>query len=73
MKTTVDFCALQGNGLRFKYPKLWELHKKLFGEYFSWAHDAMVDVEATQRCFLELEKQWVLSVTGGTQEILSLF
>jgi DNA polymerase III epsilon subunit-like protein len=22
MKTTVDFCALQGNGLRFKYPKL---------------------------------------------------
>jgi hypothetical protein len=22
MKTTVDFCAIQGNGARFKYPKL---------------------------------------------------
>ncbi len=73
MKTTVDFCAIQGNGLRFKYPKLGELHKKLFGEYFVWAHDAMVDVEATQKCFLELEKKWVLSVTWGTQEVMSLF
>ncbi len=73
MKTTVDFCAIQWNGLRFKYPKLGELHKKLFGEYFVWAHDAMVDVEATQKCFLELEKKWVLSVTWGTQEVMSLF
>jgi len=73
MKTTVDYCAIQWNGLRFKYPKLWELHKKLFGEYFVWAHDAMVDVEATQKCFLELEKQWILSVTGWKQEVMSLF
>lgn len=73
MKTTVDFCSIQWNWLRFKYPKLWELHKKLFWEYFSWAHDAMIDVEATQRCFLELEKKWVLSVTGGSQELMSLF
>ena len=73
MKSTVDFCALQWNGLRFKYPKLWELHKKLFGEYFSWAHDAMVDVEATLKCFLELEKQWVLALENKQQELMSLF
>jgi len=73
MKWTVDFCALQGNGLRFKYPKLWELYKKLFWEYFVWAHDAMVDVEATQQCFLELEKQGVLWLTNNTKQIMSLF
>lgn len=73
MKSTVDFCAIQGNGARFKYPKLWELYKKLFGEYFIGAHDAMVDVEATLQCFLELEKQWILSVENKKQEIMSLF
>lgn len=73
MKTTVDFCALQGNGERFKYPKLGELYKKLFGEYFIGAHDAMTDVEATLRCFLELEKQKILSLGEKKQEILSLF
>jgi hypothetical protein len=73
MKTTVDFCALQWNGLRFKYSKLGELYKKLFWEYFVGAHDAMVDVEATQQCFLELEKQWVLWLTNNTKQIMSLF
>jgi DNA polymerase III subunit epsilon len=73
MKSTVDFCALQGNGERFKYPKLWELYKKLFGEYFIGAHDAMTDVEATLRCFLELEKQKILSLWEKKQEVLSLF
>lgn len=73
MKNTVDFCAIQGNGLRFKYPKLGELHKKLFDEYFIGAHDAMVDVEATLKCFLELEKKWVLSLENKTSEVMSLF
>lgn len=73
MKSTVDFCALQWNGLRFKYPKLWELHKKLFWEYFSWAHDAMVDVEATLKCFLELEKQWVIELENKKSGVMSLF
>lgn len=73
MKSTVDFCSIEWNGLRFKYPKLWELYKKLFWEYFIWAHDAMVDVEATLKCFLELEKKWILSVNWGKQEIMSLF
>jgi len=73
MKTTVDFCELQWNGLRFKYPKLWELYKKLFGEYFVWAHDAMVDVEATLKCFLELEKLWIIKLSHKESEVMSLF
>lgn len=73
MKSTADFCALKWNGLRFKYPKLWELYKKLFGEYFIWAHDAIVDVEATQKCFLELEKKWVIKLSNKQSEVMSLF
>jgi len=73
MKTTVDFCAIQGNGERFKYPKLGELHKKLFDEYFIGAHDALVDVEATVRCFVELQKKWVLSVEKKQEAVMSLF
>lgn len=73
MKNTVDFCALKWNWDRFKYPKLWELYKKLFWEYFIWAHDAMIDVEATLKVFLELEKKWILKLNQNKQEVLSLF
>lgn len=73
MKTTVDYCAIRWNWERFKYPKLWELHKKLFGEYFTWAHDAMTDVEATLRCFVELVKQDVIHIEEKKEEIMSLF
>ena len=73
MKTTVDFCALKWNGDRFKYPKLWELYKKLFWEYFIWAHDAMVDVEATLKVFLELYNKKIINIENKKQEILSLF
>lgn len=73
MKASVDFCALEGNWQRFKYPKLWELHKKLFWEYFSWAHDAMIDVEATLRCFLELKKKNIIQLQAINQEVMRLF
>ncbi len=73
MKTSVDFCALQWNGARFKYPKLWELHKKLFWEYFIWAHDAMADVEATLRSFVELVKQDVIILKEKKEVVQSLF
>lgn len=73
MKQTVDFCALKWNGDRFKYPKLWELYKKLFWEYFIWAHDAMIDVEATLKSFLELYNIWIIKLEKPKQEVLSLF
>jgi len=72
MKTTVDFCAIRWNWERYKYPKLWELHKKLFDEYFVWAHDAIVDVEATVKCFVELVNKWVLNIEKK-EEAMTLF
>ncbi|MDD2907779.1 MAG: 3'-5' exonuclease [Candidatus Gracilibacteria bacterium] len=73
MKQTVDFCKIEGNGNRFKYPKLGELHKILFGEYFIGAHDAMTDVEATLRCFVELVNQKVIKIEEKKDEVMSLF
>lgn len=73
MKQTVDFCALQWNWDRYKYPKLWELYKKLFWEYFLWAHDAIVDVEATLKAFMELYKIWIIKIWEKKHQVLSLF
>lgn len=60
MKGSTDYCKLTGRGFAYKPPKLSELHRFLFNEWFEWAHDAMVDVEATQRSFLELVKRKVI-------------
>jgi len=61
MKSSVDFCAIK-SGNRFKFPKLEELHQKLFNEGFSGAHNAMNDVEALTRCFWGLKTQGVVSL-----------
>ena len=55
MKETVDFCALEPKMYgTFKYPKLEELHIKLFGEGMVNAHDAEVDTDYLAKCFFEL-------------------
>lgn len=73
MKQTVDFCALLWNWSKYKYPKLWELYKKLFWEYFTWWHDAIVDVEATLKIFIELYKRWIIKIEEIKHQKLSLF
>ena len=49
MKETINFCDLPNK----KYPKLIELHRKLFKTDFDGAHDALVDVLACAKCFFE--------------------
>jgi DNA polymerase III epsilon subunit-like protein len=74
MKSSVDFCAIKWKSdNRFKYPKLWELHKKLFWNYFIWAHNALKDVEATLKCYVELVNKWVVKIKENKKEIMSLF
>jgi hypothetical protein len=52
----IKYCQLQPmrNGF-YKWPKLAELHYKLFKTYFEEAHDASIDIKATARCFFELK------------------
>ena len=56
MLSSIDFCKISGK-YGFKYPKLQELYRKLFGEDFEDAHNAMCDIEATEKCFWELRKR----------------
>jgi len=61
MKSSTEFCALPHARWKtsFKWPKLVELHEKLFGEGFDGAHDALADVRATRRCYYELQKRGI--------------
>ena len=55
MKASTDYCKIHGY-YGYKWPKLSELHIKLFGEDFEEAHDASADINATEKCFWEMRK-----------------
>lgn len=71
MRGSTQYCKLQGRGVSFKPPRLAELHKFLFDEWFEGAHDAMIDVEATMRSFVELVKRDVIELE--TSSVMRLF
>ena len=55
MQRSTNFCALDGP-YGYKWPKLSELHYKLFNTGFEEAHNAAVDINATAKCFWELKR-----------------
>lgn len=59
---STDFCAIShANGREgYKWPKLSELHIKLFGTEFADSHNAMADVSATAKCFWELKNRGIV-------------
>lgn len=71
MKSSTDYCKLQGRGFAWKPPKLAELHKFLFDEWFEGAHDAMIDVEATMRSLIELMRRDVVHIEDNN--VMRLF
>ena len=69
MKLSTDFCAIDSpNG--YKWPKLNELHQKLFDVDFENAHNAASDVDATMICFWELCKNGIIDLKKINQEYL---
>jgi|GEM_PF-3517687 len=63
MKSAVNYCKFpNNNGYGYRYPKLQELYKKLFGKEFEGAHNALSDIRATYKCFVELAKRGVLDI-----------
>ncbi len=56
MKSTTQICKLPGNYGDYKWPKLTEAHKHLFGTDVEKAHDAMADVRACARIYFEITK-----------------
>lgn len=55
MHSTTTFCAINGP-YGYKWPKLSELHYKLFHTGFEEAHNAAADINATAKCFWELKR-----------------
>ena len=55
MESATDYCKIEGH-YGYKWPKVSELHIKLFGKDFEGAHDALADIEATARCFWQMRK-----------------
>ena len=57
MKNTVNICKLpfKNNSARFKYPKLAELYKYVFGTHPEDLHNSMNDAIYTLECLIELD------------------
>jgi DNA polymerase-3 subunit epsilon len=55
MEKSTNFCKIESR-YGYKWPKLSELHYKLFGKDFDNAHNALADIEATAKCFWEMKK-----------------
>lgn len=54
MTSAIDLCKLPGRYGSYKFPKLMELHEKLFGCKFEDAHNSFADITATTKCFWEM-------------------
>lgn len=52
----------------YKWPKLEELHRHLFGVDFEGAHDAMADVRALRACFFELVRLGIVKPDNFTNK-----
>lgn len=60
MKRSTSMCGLRNKNGAPKWPKLNELYPILFeGEPFENQHDALADVQATRRCFYELQRRGI--------------
>jgi DNA polymerase-3 subunit epsilon len=59
MMGSVNYCAIRGP-YGYKWPKLIELHQKLFNCRFDGAHDALADIQATSKCFWEMRKRGLI-------------
>ncbi|MCK5028794.1 MAG: 3'-5' exonuclease [Bacteroidales bacterium] len=59
MQASTNYCEIPGP-YGNKWPKLQELHNKLFGEDFEEAHDAAADIDATVRCFWRMKELGII-------------
>ncbi len=61
MHSTTEYCEIPG-ARGYKWPRLAELHRKLFEADFEGAHNAASDVAATVKCFWELRRRGIIRV-----------
>ena len=59
MQASTNYCKIPGM-YGYKWPKLDELHVKLFGCHFEGAHNSLSDIKATFDCFWALRDKGVI-------------
>lgn len=66
MKSSVDFCKIPKANysfrVQYKYPKLSELYKALFGTDMGAAHTALQDIQNTATCYFALVERGVIKI-----------
>mgnify|MGYP001619848526 CR=1 FL=1 len=60
MQASTAYCRIPGP-YGNKWPKLQELHEKLFQKGFEDAHNALADVRACAKCYFELRRLGVMA------------
>lgn len=75
MKNSVNICKIERTdkfGRKyFKYPKLMELHKHLFGDIPEGLHNSMVDVLVCLRCYGKMKFNEDLQIKSHSLKILN--
>lgn len=66
MESTVDFMKLPNARGGYKFPSLADLSRRLYGEGFKEAHNALVDVQNTAKIFWDLVDQKVIDPNNPT-------
>jgi DNA polymerase III epsilon subunit-like protein len=61
MQESIELCKLPGK-YGFKFPKLAELHKFLFGEVPAKVHDAAAGVAICAKCFFEMRRKGYIKI-----------
>ena len=61
MQSAAAYCAIPGRFRDYKYPKLSDLHCKLFGHPYREVHRALPDVRAVQRCYFALKDRGIMA------------
>jgi DNA polymerase-3 subunit epsilon len=61
MQASINYCNIPSK-YGAKWPKLSELHIKLFGHDFQEAHNAAADINATAKCFWKLKELNIIKV-----------
>ena len=57
---STQFCAIPGP-YGYKWPKLSELYRTLFGTSFEDSHNAIADVRATAQCYIEMKRRGIVT------------
>lgn len=75
MKNSIDICKIvrytNENKPYYKYPKLMELHKHLFGDIPKGLHNSMVDVLVCLRCYGKMKFNEDLQSISDSLKILN--